>query len=194
MTAHFTRNARASRGFTLIELVVTLAIAASIMLTAIPALKSYVRNAEVVAASNTLLSAINAARSEAMSRGMNAMIIPANGSSWASGWTLFIDRNRDFAYSAADLLVHAQASPPQALTLSGTGSASGASPYLLFDASGYSRTKAGGFAAVTLHIERKDEPSTFDYTRLVKISQTGRPRSCKPATSSDSNCSVSLED
>lgn len=194
MTTRPQKPRSANTGFTLIELMVTLAIGAALAMAAIPALRSYVRNAEVVSVSNTLVSAINAARGEAMKRGMNAMIVPADGSRWTSGWNIFVDRDRDFAYGTTDHAVYVQMPPAPLLVVSGSGTAGGPSPYLLFDGSGYSRTKAGGFAAVSLTIERKDEPTTLDYTRLVKIAQTGRPRVCKPASSSDSNCSVSLED
>ncbi len=194
MTTSPQRTCSANRGFTLIELMVTLTIGAALAMAAIPALRSYVRNAEVVSVSNTFVSAINAARGEAMKRGMNAMIVPVDGSRWTSGWNIFVDRDRDFAYSAKDHAVYVQMPPASLLLVSGSGTAGGPSPYLLFDGSGYSRTKEGGFAAVSLTIERKDEPATLDYTRLVKVAQTGRPRVCKPASSSDSSCSVSLED
>ena len=74
------------RGFTLIELMVTLAIAAVLLLVAIPSMTAFKRNAELTSATNTLLASINAARGEAMKRGTNAMVVPANGSDWNTGW------------------------------------------------------------------------------------------------------------
>jgi type IV fimbrial biogenesis protein FimT len=76
-----TRMRLQGRGFTLIELMVTLTIAAVLALVVAPGLTAYKRNAELTSAINTLLSAVNAARSEAMKRGMKAMVIPADGRS-----------------------------------------------------------------------------------------------------------------
>jgi type IV fimbrial biogenesis protein FimT len=190
------RATLAAGGFTLIELMVTLSIAALLMLVSVPGLTTWKRNAELVSATNTLIASINAARGEAMKRGMNAMVVPAAGSDWNSGWRVFVDVNRDNAWDAADFMVSQQAALPSTILVTGTQSASGSTPYVLFDASGYLKTTAGGFGAVTLSLTRTDLPAATAYTgtRFIKIAQTGRVRSCKPASLADPDCSASLED
>jgi type IV fimbrial biogenesis protein FimT len=183
-------------GFTLLELMVTLAIAAVLMMVSVPGLTTWRRNAELVSVTSTLVAAINTARGEAMKRGMNAMVVPAAGSNWNSGWRVFVDTTRDSAWDAEDLMVSQQEALSSSILVTGTQSASGSSPYVLFDASGYLRTKAGGFGALTLSLARTDMPAATAYseTRLIKIAQTGRVRSCKPASQADPDCSASLED
>jgi type IV fimbrial biogenesis protein FimT len=183
-------------GFTLLELMVTLAIAAVLMMVSVPGLTTWRRNAELVSVTSTLVAAINTARGEAMKRGMNAMVVPAAGSYWNSGWRVFVDINRDNAWDADDMLVSQQEPLSSSILVTGTQSASGSSPYVLFDASGYLKTTAGGFGALTLSLARTDMPATTAYTetRLIKIAQTGRVRSCKPASLADPDCSTSLED
>lgn len=178
-------------GFTLIELMVTLSIAVILALVAIPSLTTYKRNAELTSATNTLLSALNAARGEAMKRGMNAMVLPVDSTNWSSGWVVFVDKDRSQTYANnIDSTILVQAAPASYLTITGTGSTGLTSPYVLFDASGYSKLKNGGFGALTLSLARNDVAGSLVYeqTRRIKIASTGRTLTCKPASATDSKC------
>ena len=55
-----------TKGFTLIELMVTLALAAILMAVAVPSITTFMRNAELTSCTNSLLAALNAERGEAM--------------------------------------------------------------------------------------------------------------------------------
>jgi type IV fimbrial biogenesis protein FimT len=187
---------RASRGFTLIELLVTITIASILMMVAVPSLVTFKRNSDLTSAANSLLAAINAARSEAMKRGMNAMVVPtANGTNWSTGWVVFVDTDRSLAYTSADdATVLTQDAMPSYITVTGTGSTTvGAStPFLLFDASGFNKDKGGNFVASVLSIARNDvSGSTLNQeTRLVIISRSGRARVCRPSDD-PTNCTTS---
>jgi len=86
-------------GFTLIELMVTIAIVAIMLVVAAPSFRNFIRNSELTSLTNKLLAAINAARSEAMKYGQNALVIPANGGNdWTQGWIVFVDSNRNNSY------------------------------------------------------------------------------------------------
>ena len=180
---------RSSQGFTLIELMITLAIAAILMVVAVPNFTAYKRNAELTSAANTLLAAINAARGEAMKRSMYAMVVPTDAATWNNGLVVFTDKDRSQTYSSnTDQTVLTQAAPPSYLTISGNGTAGLGTPYILFDGSGYPKTKAGGFGALTLTITRTDLSGTTlaEQTRRLIISTSGRVRVCKPST--DTTC------
>lgn len=190
-----TRRPRRPHGFTLIELMVTLAIAAILMFLAAPSFVSYQRNTQLTSAANTLLAAINAARGEAMKRGMSAMVVPTNnGSDWTTGWVVFVDKDNSRTYTdtgdVKDSIVLTQAAVPAGISISGTGIASGGTPYILFDASGYSKTKAGAFGALSISFARTDVVSAdqFSQTRKIKIASTGRIRMCTPKSASDEDC------
>lgn len=185
-------------GFTLIELMATMAILAVLLLVATPSMVAYKRNSELTSATNTLFSAINAARGEAMKRGMYAMVVPINnGTDWSQGWVVFIDANRSQVFdNSVDKLILTQGAMPSYITVTGNGSAdgTGTAPYIMFDASGYSAQKLNaGFAALTLQLVRNDVSSTLalEQTRRIKIAATGRVRTCKPVTSSDPTCTAS---
>ena len=189
------RSAARYRGFTLIELMVTIAIAAILMVVAVPSLVTYQRNSEMTSFANSLLASINAARGEAMKRGRYAMVVPADGLLWSSGWIVFVDVDRSGAYNAAttDVLVLTKEAPPSYLTVSGNGIANEAAPYIMFDPSGYAAKKSTSVNPpnLTLTITRNDVPASevAEQTRRLIIAITGRARVCKP--SADSTCGAS---
>lgn len=59
---------RAQRGFTLIELIVTLVISAILLSVAAPAYQSFIGSTALTTATNDLVAALNMARSEALKR------------------------------------------------------------------------------------------------------------------------------
>lgn len=185
---------KASGGFTLIELIVTLAIGALLMVVAIPSLTTYKRNAELTSAANTLIASMNAARGEAMKRGTNALVVPTNnGTDWNQGWIVFVDNNNSKTYTGTDTVVMTQVALPGTLRMVGNGSAAASAPYVMFDASGYSKLKGGGFGALTFEISRNDVSgvATYEQMRRIKMASTGRVRVCKPASATDANCTNS---
>ena len=187
----------ATNGFTLVELMVTVALVAILLAVAVPSFTTYRRNAELTSVTNTLLSGINAARGEAMKRGRNAMVVPTDGANWSSGWVVFVDIDRSQTYAAAsDNTILTQEPPPTGLDISGNGSTAGSTPYIMYDAAGYSKLKSGAFGASTFEIKRNDVTGAelLSQTRRIKIASTGRARVCTPKTSSDAQCSASASD
>jgi len=187
-------NRVTANGFTLIELIVTIALVAILMAVAVPSLMTFQRNSELTSFSNTMLASINAARGEAMKRGRSAMMTPADGTNWSSGWVIFVDMDGDRAYSSiTDFTILKREAPPSYLTVSGNGTLVAVPPYIMFDSSGYSKTKSGGFGASTFEVKRNDVSGTelFSQTRRIKIASTGRVRVCTPTSSSDSTCTAS---
>ena len=185
---------RPDAGFTLIELMVTIAIGAVLMMIAAPSLVGFQRNSEMTSTTNSLLAAANAARAEALKTGMNAFVVPSgNGSSWTDGWIVFVDRNRDNTYTAtADTTIMVQPATPSYLTITGTGNAAVTpASYIMFDSSGYAKSYGTGVANLTLSIVRNDVPTAQanSETRRIVVARTGRVRSCRPST--DSACTSS---
>ncbi len=178
----------AVRGFTLIELMVTIVIAAILMTIAVPSFREIQRNSELTSLANTLLAAVNSARGEAMKYSAYAMIVPSEGADWNTGWRVFVDKNMDKKYKEEDdVLLLEQAAPPSYIRIAGTGSAAGSSPSIIFNASGYAGV-GSTFSNVTINIKRNDVTGP-SYTRRLKISKSGRARVCRPVADSDANCS-----
>jgi type IV fimbrial biogenesis protein FimT len=77
----------AFRGFTIIELMITLALAGVVLAIAIPSYNNTVKNNCLTTDTNSLITSIQLTRSEAIKRRQDVSII-AKGGNWATGWTV----------------------------------------------------------------------------------------------------------
>ncbi|MEX1993022.1 MAG: GspH/FimT family pseudopilin [Steroidobacteraceae bacterium] len=78
---------RASRGFTLAELMIVITILAVLMAAGLPSFAEFVRNQRVKTASFDLFSSLVLARNEAITRNASITVSPAAGV-WTNGWTV----------------------------------------------------------------------------------------------------------
>lgn len=97
-------------GFTLIELMITLAVAAVVLGIGIPSFNSTVLNNRSLALGGELASAINFARAEAVKRSARVSICPSldgvvclGASDWAKGWMVFTDTAASDTTAAATI-------------------------------------------------------------------------------------------
>jgi type IV fimbrial biogenesis protein FimT len=190
------RRTMTHSGFTLIELMMTVVVATVLLMVAVPGFISFQRNSQLTSAANSLVAAINAARGEGMKRGMSAMVVPTSGNDWSTGWTAFVDTNGNKQLDAGtDFVVLEQPAVESYFAVTGKGTADASPPYILFDGSGYAKTKAAGFGALSVSIVRTDlsGAAKAEQTRHIIIAKTGRVRVCRPATS-DTTCSADLEE
>lgn len=79
---------RAHRGFTLIELMVTLTVLAILMGVGVPSFRNFVAGQKVKTVSHDLMSALVIARSEAIKRNASVTLAPVTADTWVSGWTV----------------------------------------------------------------------------------------------------------
>jgi type IV fimbrial biogenesis protein FimT len=77
----------AAGGFTLVELMITLSVAAILAAVAVPSYRSFIGSQRVRAASFDMTSVLLQARSEALKRN-RAVTITATGGSWQNGWEM----------------------------------------------------------------------------------------------------------
>lgn len=89
------------KGFTLIELMVTISIAAITMTMAIPSFIDTIRSNRLTATANEFVAALNFARSEAVKRGQQVTItrISTTAAQWESGWDVFVDSDTSNAFN-----------------------------------------------------------------------------------------------
>lgn len=164
------------RGFTIIELMVTIAIAAILLSVAAPSYTTFIRNSQLSDAVAEFMSAANAARGNAIKLGTNTFLVPTTGTDWSTGWYVFSDGNWDGVYTASDpkdVLVMQSPSPNTILTVTTPTASTLASGYLLFNGSGYPKTTGGGFGSGRLKIANGTTKAI-----IISINATGRVRSC----------------
>jgi len=111
------------RGFTLVEIIVTLAIAAVLVGISLPGLMNLIREYRATSAINSIVGQIQLARSAAIVSGETVTLCPTGGTeqpastiadreprcgerdSWHLGSMLFIDQNRDGRFDSVDRLL-----------------------------------------------------------------------------------------
>jgi type IV fimbrial biogenesis protein FimT len=105
------------RGFTLVELLVTMAVGAILLAIAIPGYGFLVNTSKLAAVTNELVFALQLARSEAVKRGQRVTVcksanalnpVPACSSTgqWQQGWLVFVDFGDRGVVDSDDTVIH----------------------------------------------------------------------------------------
>jgi type IV fimbrial biogenesis protein FimT len=89
------------RGFTLMELMITVAIVGTLAAFAIPAVQDYLATGRLRSAASDLYSSLLQARSEAIKLRALATVEPLSGTDWKTGWTVKVGGN---TYQQVDAL------------------------------------------------------------------------------------------
>lgn len=91
-------DAYRQRGFTLLELMLTIAILSILMGLGVPAFNDTIRNNQIAATGTELVTALNLARNEALKRSLRVSVCAADtedkcatGTDWSKGWIVFTD-------------------------------------------------------------------------------------------------------
>lgn len=106
-----TTSKKKSAGFTLIELIATVSIAAILMSIAVPSFKTMIESNRLSTGTNELVSAFILARSEALKRSQNVTVCTstdltncagAGNNDFGQGWIVFQDCNNNHLIDFAD--------------------------------------------------------------------------------------------
>lgn len=177
------RNRQTISGFTLVELMVTMAIAAILLTQAVPSFRAMIANNRITTQVNELVTAINYGRSEAAKLNTRVVLCRSANSNtgspscggtantWTTGWLLFADRNANATFeSGTDTLIRAGAPASSGIQVR-TNSTSNNN--LEINANG--STNEGGGTAIFAVCDDRDGDGTFDiaFGKEVRVQPSG---------------------
>lgn len=101
-----------AQGFTLIELMISIALLAILLGLAAPSYRAFVTSNRLTAQANELVGDLSLARNEAASRSRNVRVCIAasstscagSGSNWAAGWIVWADNNNNGGLDAGEVI------------------------------------------------------------------------------------------
>lgn len=169
LSADFKPTLSMRRGFTLIELMVAIAVMAVLLATAAPSFNNALLGSRLNAYANNLVSSAIVARSEAIKRNSAVTLCASSdGTScavsggWEQGWVVM----------AGTTLIQRELAVPSGFKITGLNSASTEIRSLTFQPTGVGATQA------TLTVCRAT-PTEGSQERVVSISATGRASATK---------------
>lgn len=183
------------RGFTLIELMVTVTIAAILLSIAIPSFQNITLRSRQTSAINTFAAMIGRARSEAVSRGRTVVACDSTNSTsanpvcsgnntWETGWILFVDLDSNSQFGGADILLQVGEPLPAGTMVTGSGFPGGFTDRIIFTRSTGLLDGVNGGGGLKYCDSRG-----FADIRVLNISISGQVR-----VATDSNASGAVED
>jgi len=156
------------RGYTLIELMLTLTVLSVLIGLAVPSFRDMVRNNRITAQTNEFIGALNYARSEALKRSnpvtacASADGVTCSGvNDWSTGWIVFADTNANGILDNVEVAMQRWPATDPGITLNAT-----TRPFVRYGPSGVS-SGSETFALL--------KPGcTGNHARQITVSTTGR--------------------
>ncbi len=173
--AHAAASAPLSAAFTLLELMIVLAIISILFASALPELSNMLAGRQLRAASADLLAAINSTRAQAIAR-RRVVTLLAENSDLQQGWLIVIDANSNRVADLDEQVLARHRPPPGRLIIRARFTDATAPFYVAYNAAGRScraaHPNAANFGTITLELAGAQ--------RNIKINMQGRARLCDP--------------
>jgi type IV fimbrial biogenesis protein FimT len=174
-TSSFRRN---SRGVTLFELLIVLAITSVLLALAAPSFRSIGNSIKLASMSNSLVAHLQLARSEAIKRnGRVVMCKSPDGAhctstgGWERGWIVFQDTNNNSDMDGDEAIIQRIDAMPEGWRMAGNQSVA---KYVSYMPTGETEMTTGAFQAGTITVCQQSAEKTE--ARQIVINAVGRPR------------------
>jgi type IV fimbrial biogenesis protein FimT len=167
-----------SRGFTLVELLVAISIAAILLAVAIPSFQGLIKRNAIENLQTRFASALTAARSEAASRNVVTTICSSDTGTgcvvdkWSDGWIVFLDLNANGTWDNGEEILQTFQNN-NGYFIRFKNEANNAINALSFTSQGFVRNDTRAYAAFC------DPTKSADYTQGLSVERSGRVMKAK---------------
>lgn len=165
---------RRDAGLTLVELLITLVIAAVLLGIGMPAFGGLIQDSRLTTTTNRLVSAIHLTRSEAVRHNARVTLCKSDDGlnctetgGWEQGWIVFLDTDATGVRSEENPLLAVGDAATTGITITGNAPVQ---RYVSYIGLGATRRASGSLQMGTITL------CAGDSGRQVVISRTGRPR------------------
>jgi type IV fimbrial biogenesis protein FimT len=171
-----------SRGFTIVELLITIAIVAILASLAGPSFSLLLERNRISTITNQFTGALTYARNEAVTRNRRVVVCKVAdatlalpqcqaGSAWDNGWIVFIDDNGNSQLDANEMLLRVTGAIPANYSILSQGPATS---WIVFNANGLARFRGAVLGATYAVTPPTGVSSTS--SRVIVVDTTGRSR------------------
>jgi type IV fimbrial biogenesis protein FimT len=170
-------TARRLLGFTLVEILVVIAMIAILMSLAAPSMNAVRINSAVSEAASDLSIAVQQAQLQALKVNRQLVVSPPTVSDWAAGWKVFIKQDTNNLYDdGVDTLISTREAVPTSVSVASTSTCSN----IIIEATGFAKGDANCrvvFGSTT----------TSRYKHVI-IAKYGRARICTSNSPTVASC------
>lgn len=183
---------RTQLAFTLMELMVTLSIAAVVVTIAVPNIQKFIKNNKMTGVANDMLTSLTLARNESIKLQQPVAVCASTNpkaadptcttGTFTSGWIVWVDVNNNGLHDTGERVLTAEDALDPVISAGANNS------FLVsYAATGFAQTNPGGRATSTqmaMCDDRHNVPTmgTQSAARAVMINQTGRARVTRDIT------------
>jgi len=176
------KNRKSQPGFTLMELLVTIALVAIFAVIAVPSYRALTADNQIVGALNDFANALGAARAEAVARGQTVVVCPSNDpyatppscnttangpQEWNQGWISFVDANSNGKLDSGETVLRVHGPVGNGVTLTSPGGVIG------FDRMGFASPTFSGNSLTSLVVQACAQGTGHVHGGSVKLVRAG---------------------
>jgi len=189
-------------GFTLVELIVTVAVTAILLTVAIPSFWAVIQDNRLTSQANDFITDTYLARSEAITRGQRVTMCrcvsnastgqctensgqftcdDGNSTNWNQGWVIFVDADSDAEHdgAATEPVIRVHERLPAGFDLTGNQFVA---DYISYDRRGITLMTTGAMQSGTLTLKNANRETAGSkiLKRFIVINSSGAVESCNP--------------